>query len=212
MPRKGAQAKAFAAQQAKKREAEKQEARAKVDNEKNNAKGISECRDVGQLMRMHRANSERIEHMEEAQGKEAKRKEAERAAKEKELEENQGKSWWDRFLPKPKGPREATSPNKVQQQRDNIEQFYDLLKCSKHVKREIQAVFKAFDANKDGRISASGSYPSDEVVGGSFFDVEAVRRFPQHQRVPDVPQGAEGTDALPEPHLPVDGRRRDRRG
>ena len=40
MPRKGAQAKAFAAQQAKKREAEKQEARAKIDNEKNNAKGI----------------------------------------------------------------------------------------------------------------------------------------------------------------------------
>ena len=79
MPRKGAQAKAFAAQQAKKREAEKQEARAKVDAEKNNAKGISECRDVGQLMRMHRANSERIEHMEEAQEKEAKRKEAERA-------------------------------------------------------------------------------------------------------------------------------------
>ena len=77
MPRKGAQAKAFAAQQAKKREAEKQEARAKVDAEKNNAKGISECRDVGQLMRMHRANSERIEHMEEAQEKEAKRKEAE---------------------------------------------------------------------------------------------------------------------------------------
>ena len=66
MPRKGAQAKAFAAQQAKKREAEKQEARAKIDAEKNNAKGISECRDVGQLMRMHRANSERIEHMEEA--------------------------------------------------------------------------------------------------------------------------------------------------
>ena len=153
MPRKGAQAKAFAAQQAKKREAEKQEARAKVDAEKNNAKGISECRDVGQLMRMHRANSERIEHMEEAQEKEAKRKEAERAAKEKELEESQGKSWWDRFLPKPKGPREATSPNKVQQQRDNIEQFYDLLKCSKHVKREIQAVFKAFDANKDGSLN-----------------------------------------------------------
>ena len=153
MPRKGAQAKAFAAQQAKKREQEKQEARAKVDAEKNNAKGISECRDVGQLMRMHRANSERIEHMEEAQEKEAKRKEAERAAKEKELEENQGKSWWDRFLPKPKGPREATSPNKVQQQRDNIEQFYDLLKCSKHVKREIQAVFKAFDANKDGSLN-----------------------------------------------------------
>ena len=153
MPRKGAQAKAFAAQQAKKREAEKQEARAKVDAEKNNAKGISECRDVGQLMRMHRANSERIEHMEEAQEKEAKRKEAERAAKEKELEESQGKSWWDKFLPKPKGPREATSPNKVQQQRDNIEQFYDLLKCSKHVKREIQAVFKAFDANKDGSLN-----------------------------------------------------------
>ena len=153
MPRKGAQAKAFAAQQAKKREAEKQEARAKVDAEKNNAKGISECRDVGQLMRMHRANSERIEHMEEAQEKDAKRKEAERAAKEKELEESQGKSWWDKFLPKPKGPREATSPNKVQQQRDNIEQFYDLLKCSKHVKREIQAVFKAFDANKDGSLN-----------------------------------------------------------
>ena len=153
MPRKGAQAKAFAAQQAKKREQEKQEARAKVDAEKNNAKGISECRDVGQLMRMHRANSERIEHMEEAQEKEAKRKEAERAQKEKELEESQGKSWWDKFLPKPKGPREATSPNKVQQQRDNIEQFYELLKCSKHVKREIQAVFKAFDANKDGSLN-----------------------------------------------------------
>ena len=104
-------------------------------------------------MRMHRANSEKIEHMEEAQEKEAKRKEAERAAKEKELEESQGKSWWDKFLPKPKGPREATSPNKVQQQRDNIEQFYDLLKCSKHVKREIQAVFKAFDANKDGSLN-----------------------------------------------------------
>ena len=70
-----------------------------------------------------------------------------------ELEENQGKSWWDRFLPKPKGPREATSPNKVQQQRDNIEQFYDLIKASKHVKREIQAVFKAFDANKDGSLN-----------------------------------------------------------
>ena len=153
MPRKGAQAKAFAAQQAKKREQEKQEARAKVDAEKNNAKGISECRDVGQLMRMHRANSERIEHMEEAQEKEAKRKEAERAQKEKELEASQGKSWWDRFLPKPKGPREATSPNKVQQQRDNIEQFYDLIKASKHVKREIQAVFKAFDANKDGSLN-----------------------------------------------------------
>ena len=55
--------------------------------------------------------------------------------------------------PKTKGPREATSPNKVQQQRDNIEQFYDLLKCSKHVKREIQAVFKAFDANKDGSLN-----------------------------------------------------------
>jgi hypothetical protein len=41
----------------------------------------------------------------------------------------------------------------VQQQRDNIEQFYDLLKCSKHVKREIQAVFKAFDANKDGSLN-----------------------------------------------------------
>ena len=37
MPRKGAQAKAFAAQQAKKREQDKQEARAKIDNEKNNA-------------------------------------------------------------------------------------------------------------------------------------------------------------------------------
>ena len=41
----------------------------------------------------------------------------------------------------------------MQQQRDNIEQFYDLLKCSKHVKREIQAVFKAFDANKDGSLN-----------------------------------------------------------
>ena len=209
MPRKGAQAKAFAAQQAKKREQEKQEARAKVDNEKNNAKGISECRDVGQLMRMHRANSERIEHMEEEQGKEAKRKEAERAAKEKELEESQGKSWWDRFLPKPKGPREATSPNKVQQQRDNIEQFYDLLKCSKHVKREIQAVFKAFDANKDGRISASIDATRVHLTmpGVVSFSI-LTRRFPQHQRVPDLLERTERTDALPEPHLPVDGRRR----
>ena len=85
MPRKGAQAKAFAAQQAKKREAEKQEARAKIDNEKNTAKGISECRDVGQLMRMHRANSERIEHMEDAQGKEAKRKDLVNKRKQEEI-------------------------------------------------------------------------------------------------------------------------------
>ena len=75
----------------KKREQEKQEARAKVDAEKNNAKGISECRDVGQLMRMHRANSERIEHMEEAQEKEAKRKEAERAPRKRSSRRAKGK-------------------------------------------------------------------------------------------------------------------------
>ena len=104
-------------------------------------------------MRMHRANSERIEHMEEAQEKEAKRKEAERAAKEKRTGRESRQVLVGPVSPKPKGPREATSPNKVQQQRDNIEQFYDLIEVQQARQEEIQAVFKAFDANKDGSLN-----------------------------------------------------------
>ena len=92
--------------------------------------------------------------MEEAQEKEAKRKEAERSSKRKGGSRRARASpGGTNFSQNRKGPARPRRRTRSSSSATTSSSSYELLKCSKHVKREIQAVFKAFDANKDGSLN-----------------------------------------------------------
>ena len=110
---------------------------------------INATDDIGELLKEHRRNEDKLKNMEKTKKAEQEQRFKERQQAEKEAKEGIAALKW--FAPKQKEKKESTKAM-AEALRANLHAFYDMMQMTQHVRKELGKIFMEFDANNDGSI------------------------------------------------------------
>lgn len=99
---------------------------------------INATDDIGELLKEHRRNEDKLKNMEKTKKAEQEQRFKERQQAEKEAKEGIAALKW--FAPKQKEKKESTKAM-AEALRANLHAFYDMMQMTQHVRKELGKIF-----------------------------------------------------------------------